>query len=83
MLNSNGTRNRIHNCNNNKNAKARKRIETNFSQFVEQFMLNRNYAKQIEEFMIRIISKISTFTIIQYVNYLLDKPIGHIKYALD
>ena len=27
-------------------AKARKRIETDFSQFVGQFMLNRNFAKQ-------------------------------------
>ena len=64
-------------------AKARKRIETDFSQFVDQFMINRNYAKQIEGFMTRIISKISAFTIMQYVNYSLGKPIGHIKYALD
>ena len=42
-------------------AKARKRIETDFSQFVDQFMLNRNYAKQIEGFMTKIISKISAF----------------------
>ena len=64
-------------------AKTRKRIETDFSRIVDQFMLNRNYAKQIEEFMTRIISKISAFTIMQYVNYSLGKPIGHIKYALD
>lgn len=64
-------------------AKARKRIETDFSQFVDQFMLNKNYAKQIEGFMTRIISKISAFTIMQYVNYSLGKPIGHIKYPLD
>ena len=64
-------------------AKARKRIETDFSQFVDQFMLNRNYVKQIEGFMTKIISKISAFTIMQYVNYSLGKPIGHIKYALD
>ena len=64
-------------------AKARKRIETDFSQFVDQFMLTRNYAKQIEGFMTRIISKISAFTIMQYVNSSLGKPIGHIKYALD
>jgi hypothetical protein len=41
------------------------------------------YAKQIEGFMTRIISKISAFTIMQYINYSLGKPIGHIKYALD
>ena len=33
--------------------------------------------------MTGIISKISAFTIMQYVNYSLGKPIGHIKYALD
>ena len=38
-------------------AKARKRIETDFSQIVDQFMINRNYAKQIEGFITRIISK--------------------------
>ena len=38
-------------------AKARKRIETDFSQIVDQFMINRNYAKQIEGFVTRIISK--------------------------
>ena len=63
--------------------KARKRIETDFSQIVDQFMINRNYAKQIDGFMTRIISKISAFTFMQYVNYSLGKPISHIKYALD
>ena len=38
-------------------AKARKRIETELSQFVDQFMLNRNYTKQIDRFMTRIIAK--------------------------
>ena len=63
--------------------KARKRVETDFSQIVDHFMINRNYAKQIDGFMTRIISKISVFTFMQYVNYSLGKPISHIKYALD
>ena len=54
-------------------AKTRKHIETDCSQFVDQFMLNRNYAKQIEGFITRIISKISAFTFMQYVNYSLGK----------
>ena len=33
--------------------------------------------------MTKIISKISAFTIRQYVNYTLGEPIRHIKYALD
>ena len=64
-------------------AKARKRVETDFSQIVDQFMINRNYAKQIDGFMTRIISKISAFTFMQYVNYSLGKPISHIKYVID
>ena len=63
--------------------KARKRVKTDFSQIVDHFMINRNYAKQIDGFMTRIISKISAFTFMQYVNYSLGKPIFHIKYALD
>ena len=57
--------------------------ETDFSQFVGQFMLNRNYAKQPAGLFARVISKIASFTTLQYVNYLLGSPIGHVKYALD
>ena len=64
-------------------AKARKRIETDFSLFVGQFMLNRNYAKQPAGLFARVISKIASFTTLQYVNYLSGRPIGHVKYALD
>ena len=64
-------------------AKARKRIETDFSQFVGQFMLNRNYAKQPAGMFVRVICKIASFTTLQYVNYLSGKLLGHIKYALD
>lgn len=40
-------------------AKARKRIETGFSQFTDQFMLCRNYAKQSTGVFARVISKIT------------------------
>jgi len=46
-------------------AKARKRIETVFSQLCDQFMIIRNYTKQTEGFFTRIISKISALTILQ------------------
>ena len=64
-------------------AKARKRIETVFSQFTDQFMINRNYAKKAIGLFTRIIAKISAFTILQYVNYTSNKSIGKVKYALD
>ena len=64
-------------------AKARKRIETVFSQFTDQFMINRNYAKKTIGLFTRIIAKITAFTILQYANYSSNKSIGQVKYALD
>lgn len=63
-------------------AKARKRVETLFSQMVDQFMLCRNYAKQQVGLLARVISKVSALTILQYINLSNNKPIERIKYAL-
>ena len=63
-------------------AKARKRIETVFSQLCDQFMLVRNYAKDTEGLFARIVGKISALTFLQYINYKNNKPIGRVKYAL-
>lgn len=63
-------------------AKARKRIETLFSQLCDQFMIERNYAKDIEGLFTRIISKISALTILQYINCKNQRLIGRIKYVL-
>lgn len=63
-------------------AKGRKRIETLFSQLSDQFMVIRNYAKITTGLFGRIISKISAMTVLQYVNFINNKPIGRIKYAL-
>lgn len=57
-------------------AKVRKRIETLFSQLCDQFMIERNYAKDIEGLFTRIIGKISALTILQYINYKNQRPIG-------
>jgi len=62
--------------------KARKRLETNFSQFNDQFNIMRNYAKDCRRFFTRIISKVSAFTVSEYINKMNDKPIGRIKFAL-
>lgn len=63
-------------------ARARKRIETLFSQLNDQFMVIRNYAKDTRGLFARIIGKISALTVLQYINYSNHKPIGRIKYAL-
>ena len=58
--------------------KARKRIETIFSQLADI----RNYAKITTGLFAGIIGKISALTILQYVNFINNKPIRRIKYAL-
>jgi transposase DDE domain len=63
--------------------KARKRIETLFSLLTDQFLVIRNYAKITNALFARIISKISALTVLQYVNFINNKPIGRIKYALN
>ena len=50
-------------------AKARKRIETIFSQLCDQFMIIRNYAKDTDGLFARIIGKISALTILQYTGH--------------
>ena len=64
-------------------ARARKRIETIFSQLTDQFLVIRNYAKITNGLFARIIGKISALTFLQYVNFINNKPIGRIKYALN
>ena len=63
-------------------AKARKRVETLFSQLTDQFLLIRNYAKENCGLFARIVGKVSAITALQYINYSNGKPIGRIKYAL-
>ena len=63
-------------------AKARKRVETLFSQLTDQFLVIRNYAKETCGLFARIIGKISALTALQYINYINNRPIGRIKYAL-
>ena len=64
-------------------AKAKKRVETTFSQLNDQFLIIKNYAKDTCGLFARIISKISAMTALQFVNYINGKPIGRIKYALN
>ena len=64
-------------------AKARKRIETIFSQLTDRFLVISNYAEIANGLFAIIIGKNSALTILQYVNFINDKPIGRIKYALN
>ena len=63
--------------------KIRKRIETVFSQLCDQFMIQRNYAKSFTGFKSRILSKITGFTILQFLNkFIYNQPVGRVKHAL-
>jgi hypothetical protein len=62
--------------------RARKRIETLFSQMCDQLMLKRNYAKTRAGLAIRLLCKITSVTILQYINFINNKPLNHLKYAL-
>ena len=63
-------------------AKARKRVEILFSQLADQFLLIRNYAKETCGLFARVVGIISAMTALQYINYMNNKPIERIKYAL-
>ena len=64
-------------------AKTRKRIETIFSQLTDLLLVIRNNAKTTIVLFARVIGQISALTILQYVNFINNKPIGRIKYALN
>jgi hypothetical protein len=48
--------------------KARKRIETLFSQLCDKFMIRRNYAKSFQGLATRIAFKLTALTLIQWLN---------------
>ena len=54
-------------------SKIRKRIDTNISQLCGQFTINTNFAKTFQGLATRIVSKITSFTMIQYLNFFVFK----------
>ena len=64
-------------------SKARKRIETLFSQLCDQFMIRRNYAKSFSGFATRIISKITALTVIQWINKRSGNNINNLKIVIS
>lgn len=60
----------------------RKRIETLFAQLCDQFMLKRNYAKSLAGLSVRILTKFTAVTCLQFINLNHNKPLNHLKYAL-
>jgi len=68
--------------------KKRKRIETLFSQFYDLpiaigIMIRRNYAKSFQGFKTRILSKLTSLTIIQFINkFVFDRNINNLKISI-
>ena len=63
--------------------KARKRIETLFSQMCDQFRIRNNYAKTFIGFRTRILSKITAMTLIQHLNkFVFNRSINQLKVNL-
>jgi hypothetical protein len=62
--------------------RARKRIETLYSQLCDQFMIRRNYAKSFNGFATRIISKITALTLIQWINKMNGNNINNLKIVI-
>lgn len=60
--------------------KSRKRIETLFFQLCDQFLIRRNYAKSFEGFKTRFLAKITSLTLVQYINkFMFDRLKKNIK----
>jgi hypothetical protein len=63
--------------------KTRKGIETLFSQLCGQFMIRRNYAKSFDGFKTRILSKITSLSMVQSINtFQFKRPINNLNVAL-
>jgi len=62
--------------------KVRKRIETLFPQLIDQLVIRVNYAKTFIGLTTRILSKITAFILLQFINSINNKPLNHIKHAL-
>jgi len=63
-------------------SKSRKRIETEFLQPTDQFLIKRNYVKSFLDLCTTIWGKITAFTILQLMNHTNEKQLNNIKYAL-
>jgi hypothetical protein len=57
-------------------------FETLFSQLVDQFVIRVNYAKTFVGLATRVLSKVTTFTLLQFLNSINNKPLNHIKHTL-
>lgn len=63
--------------------RIRKRVEVVFSQLVDQFAIRKHYAKPQIGLFTRIISKVTLFTMLQYINRMNNQPLNQMRYTLS
>ena len=61
----------------------RQLVETFFAQMCDQLNLKRNYAKSYEGLITRLASKLSSMSILHWINHLNGKKLSQIKHALS
>lgn len=61
----------------------RQMVETFFAQMCDQLNLKRNYAKSYEGLVARLASKLSSMSILHWINHLNGKKLAQIKHALS
>lgn len=59
----------------------RKTIETTFAQYIDEYLIRRNYSKSFAGFDVRINCKIAAKTLKQLWNVIHEKPVNHTKHA--
>lgn len=66
-----------------KDKSKRQMVETFFAQMCDQLNLKRNYAKSYEGLATRLASKLSSMSILHWINHLNGKKLAQIKHALS
>jgi hypothetical protein len=61
----------------------RQMVETFFAQLCDQLNLRRNYAKSYEGLVGRLTSKVSSMSILHWINHINGRKLAQIKYALS
>jgi Transposase DDE domain len=61
----------------------RQMVETFFAQMCDHLNLRRNYAKTFEGLVTRLTSKLSSMSILHWINYLNGRKLAQIKHALS
>jgi hypothetical protein len=61
----------------------RQMVETFFAQMCDQLNLKRNYAKSYEGLVARLTSKLSSMSILHWINHLNGRKLAQIKHALS